>query len=114
MLPRLHLRVTQVRHIGKESNRLDETEDGLVTDRDEVYVKYRDEWREWEKARAVLKEVGVPELARMTGMSERTLRSQLNTGRLPHPGPRGPAPDRSDLPARPATSNPMRSVDEPP
>jgi hypothetical protein len=32
-----------VRHIGKESNRLDEVEDGLVADAGEVYVEYRDD-----------------------------------------------------------------------
>lgn len=85
LLPRLHLVVTEIRHIGKESNRLDETEDGIVRDAAEVYTEYRDERREWETAREVLRTIGVPELARRTGMSERTLRSRLNSGRMPHP-----------------------------
>jgi hypothetical protein len=84
LLPRLHLHVSDIRHIGKESNRLEETEDGIIRDAGEVYDEYRDERREWERAREVLRLVGVPELARLTGLSERTLRSWLNSGRVPH------------------------------
>jgi hypothetical protein len=85
LLPRLHLRVTGVRHIGKESNRLDEVEGGIVRDAGEVYTEYRDPRREWAAAVPRLREIGVGELARLTGMSERTLRSRLNSGRVPHP-----------------------------
>ena len=85
LLPRLHLDVTEVRHIGKESNRLDEVEDGIVRDAAEVYTEYRDPRREWETALPRLRAIGVRELARLTGMSERTLRSRLNSRRMPHP-----------------------------
>jgi hypothetical protein len=84
LLPRLHLDVTEVRHIGKESNRLDEVEDGIIRDASEVYTEYRDPRREWEAALPRLRAIGVPELARRTGMPERTLRSRLNSERLPH------------------------------
>lgn len=85
LLPRLHLDVTEVRHIGKESNRLDEVEDGSIRDAGEVYTEYRDPRREWEAAVPRLRAIGVRDLARQTGMSERTLRSRLNSGRVPHP-----------------------------
>lgn len=84
LLPRLHLHVTEIRHIGKESNRLEETEDGIIRDPGEVYTEYRDERREWEAASEILRGIGVPELTRLTGMSPRTLRSRLNSGRRPH------------------------------
>jgi hypothetical protein len=49
LLPRLRVQAVGVpRHIGKESNRLDEAQNGLVSDPDEVYVEYRDERAEWE------------------------------------------------------------------
>jgi DNA-binding transcriptional ArsR family regulator len=82
-LPRLHVVATEVRHIGKESNRLEEVEDGLLTASDEVYTEYRDPRAEWEAWLPALRAIGVTELARRTGMSERTLRSRLNAGRLP-------------------------------
>jgi hypothetical protein len=85
LLPRLHLEVTEVRHIGKESNRLDEVEEGIIRDASEVYTEYRDARREWEAVVPRLRTIGIPKLARLSGMSERTLRSRLNSGRLPHP-----------------------------
>ena len=42
-------------HIGKESNRLEEVETGLITDVEEVYVVYGDERREWEAMLPALK-----------------------------------------------------------
>lgn len=69
---------------GKESNRLDETEDGIIRDANEVYVEYRDERREWEAAREVLRRIGAPAVSRLSGMAPRTLRSRLNSGRVPH------------------------------
>lgn len=75
-------------HIGKESNRLEDVQDGLVTDPDEVYVVYRDERREWEAAlprvRRIRDEKGWRYLAEASGLSERTLRYALNGGTMPH------------------------------
>lgn len=75
-------------HIGKESNRLEEVQDGLVSDPDDVYVIYRDECREWEAARPALRrlrdEKGWRHLAEVSGLSERALRYALNRGKVPH------------------------------
>jgi hypothetical protein len=75
-------------HIGKESNRLDDVHDGLVSDPDEVYVVYRDERLEWEAALPALRQLraahGWRHLAETSGLSERALRYALNSGKVPH------------------------------
>ena len=88
LLPRLEMHaVGYPLHLGKESNRLDEVEDGLVQDADEVYVEYRDERREWEAALPALQrlrdERGWRYLAERSGLSERAVRYALNGGKLP-------------------------------
>lgn len=56
LLPRLTVRAIGLPlHIGKESNRLEEVQDGIVDDPDDVYVEYRDERREWEAALPALR-----------------------------------------------------------
>jgi hypothetical protein len=89
VLPRLTVRaVGPPVHIGKESNRLEEVQDGLVSDPDEVYVEYRDERREWEAARPALRRLredrGWQHLAGQSGLSERAVRYALNSRTLPH------------------------------
>jgi hypothetical protein len=89
LLPRLRVRAEGLpRHIGKESNRLEEAENGLVNDPDDVYVEYRDERREWEAALPGLcrlrEERGWRHLAEASGLSERALRYALNGGKVPH------------------------------
>jgi len=87
-LPRRHVIGVGVRHIGKESNRLDEVEDGLVSDAREVYVEYRDERGEWWAALPALRrlrdERGWRHLAEASGLSERAVRYALNGGKVPH------------------------------
>lgn len=89
LLPRLRVRaVGPPVHIGKESNRLEEVQGGLVTDPDEVYVVYRDLRREWDAALPALRrlrdEKGWRYLAEASGQSERALRYALNGGKVPH------------------------------
>jgi hypothetical protein len=89
LLPRLTVRAIGLPlHIGKESNRLEEVQDGLVTDPDEVYVTYRDERAEWAQALPALlrlrDEKGWRYLAEASGLSERALRYALNGGKVPH------------------------------
>jgi hypothetical protein len=89
VLPRLTVRAVGLPvHIGKESNRLEEVQDGLVTDPDEVYVVYRDERRDWAAAlpalRAIRDERGWRYLAEASGLSEWALRYALNGGKMPH------------------------------
>lgn len=83
LLPRRPVVAVGVRHIGKETNRLDEVEEGLLDVSDDIHIRYVDERGEWERLVPTLREIGVKELARRTGMSERTLRSNLNSRRLP-------------------------------
>jgi hypothetical protein len=89
LLPRLHVLVTEVRHIGKESNHFDEEEEGSVLQLDEVYVEYRDERQEWLAAlpqlRAFREAHGWRVMADASGLSERAVRDALNKGRMPHP-----------------------------
>jgi hypothetical protein len=89
VLPRLTVRAVGLPvHIGKESNRLEEVQDGLVSDPDEVYLEYRDERREWEAALPALRrlrdEKGWRHPAEASGLSERALRYALNGGKMPH------------------------------
>lgn len=89
LLPRLRVRAVGLPvHIGKESNRLEEVQGGLVTDPDDVYVEYRDPRREWEAAlpalRRVRDEKGWRYLALAAGLSERAIRYSLNGGKMPH------------------------------
>lgn len=88
VLPRLHVRATEIRHIGKESNRLDEEDEGALVDVDGAYVEYRDARQEWQAVVPALLElrqrVGWRALAEASGLSERGLRYALNGGRVPH------------------------------
>jgi hypothetical protein len=93
LLPRLHIRVVEMRHIGKESNRLDEENEGALLDSDEVYVEYRDERREWlemivPRLRQLREQMGSAALCAASGLSERALRYALNGGKLPRAGAR--------------------------
>lgn len=110
LLPRLRvIALGPPAHIGKESNRLEVEEGGVLTDGDDDYVEYRDERREWDAILPKLQAIGVAELARRTGMSERTLRSRLNSGRLPREPTRGEliAPGgRQQRNARPSIGEP--------
>jgi len=93
VLPRLTVRAVGLPvHIGKESNKLDDVQDGLVSDPDEVYVVYRDERREWEASLPALRRLkekkGWRYLAGISGLSERALRYALNGDTRPHRGSR--------------------------
>lgn len=87
VLARLHVEVTEVRHIGKESNHLDEEDSGGLLTRDEVYVEYRDERQEWlatlPKLLEVRDQLGLAALRKASGLSERALRDALSGRRLP-------------------------------
>lgn len=89
VLPRLTVRAVGLpAHIGKESNRLEDVQGGLVTDPADVYVEYRDERREWNlmlpELRRLRDERGWRYLAEASGLSERELRYVLNGGKVPH------------------------------
>jgi hypothetical protein len=83
LLPRRRVVAIGIRHVGKEANRLDEVEAGTLDVSEDVHIQYPDERGEWQTVRPALRAIGVKELARRTGMSERTLRSRVNLARLP-------------------------------
>jgi hypothetical protein len=71
LLQRLHLQVLSVLHIGKETNRLEQQEEGVLdADPQAVY------WGggEWETVRPHLDRVSLSELSRRSGVAERRLR----------------------------------------
>jgi hypothetical protein len=87
LLPRLHLRSGAPVHIGRESNQLEDEEEGALTEADDPYVEYRDERREWEAVLPALRELrqrlGWRAVAETSGLSERALRYALNGGKFP-------------------------------
>ncbi len=82
-LSRLHVDVTDVVHIGKESHELEEVQAGL-TPPGATYVHYVDERAEWEKAKKILKAIPRKKLANVSGLHVRSIKAILNTPRLPH------------------------------
>jgi hypothetical protein len=88
VLQRRHVRIDQIKYIGKESNSLEEVEAGLIHSPENVYTEYPDPRRdEWEtKYRPVLKKPGVLEpVRRETGLSRRMLIDARTSKRRPHP-----------------------------
>jgi len=83
-LGRLHVHVTAVVHIGKESNDLEEVQAGLVP-AGTTYVHYVDAGGEWEWDKQILKTVPRKLLAKWSGLHVRSIKAILNTSRLPHP-----------------------------
>ncbi len=105
VLPRLHVVATEVRHIGKESNRLEEVENGELSAADEVYTEYRDPSAEWEhEVLPRLREMGAARVAELTGTPERTVRSWLREGRVPREPVRGRLADLARTHAAPTAS----------
>lgn len=71
LLRRRHIRVGQIIYIGRESNKLEEMESGLVHSAQSVYTEYPDPRRdEWEtKILPMLRKLSVPVLVRLTNKS---------------------------------------------
>jgi hypothetical protein len=88
LLPRLQVRATSVRHIGKESNRLEEAEVGLDILADEGFTEFDDAAAEWTLITDRLRSVRIATLQRLTGIPERTLRSNVLEGHQPRDGAR--------------------------
>ena len=86
LLQRRHILIDGVTAIGKESNKLEEVDAGMVHDPDAAYTVYRDPRRdEWEtKIRPALQKMSLSGLVEKTGMSPRAL-IDLREGRSrPH------------------------------
>ena len=84
-LQRRHVRIDGFRFIGKESNKLEELEVGMVHDPQSVYTVYpdnrRDEWAT--RTRPALKAMPLRELQEKSGLSRATLQA-IRAGRRPH------------------------------
>jgi hypothetical protein len=87
LLRRRHVRISQIKYIGKESNGLEDVESGMVHSAENIYTEYPDPRRgEWQTViLPVLKLMPLSELVAKTGMSRRAL-IDLRAGRSrPHP-----------------------------
>jgi hypothetical protein len=75
LLQRRHIKVDQIIYIGKESNRLEEIEAGLIHSPESVYTEYPDPRREeWQtRILPVLKKIPVAVLMRVSGRSRSML-----------------------------------------
>jgi hypothetical protein len=75
LLQRRHVRIEQIKYIGKESNSLEEVESGLRHSEESVYTEYpdprRDEWQA--KIVPALREPSLRQLQEETGLSRRML-----------------------------------------
>jgi hypothetical protein len=86
LLQRRHIRIEQIKYVGKESNSLEEVDAGLIHSPENVYTIYtdprRDEWQT--KILPALKKIPLPILGEMSGLSRRTL-VEIRAGRSrPH------------------------------
>lgn len=87
LLQRRHIRIDQVKYIGKESNSLEEVEAGLIHQPQNVYTEYPDLRRdEWEtKIRPALGKLPVPFLETETKLSRRMLNDAIAGRSRPTP-----------------------------
>jgi len=87
LLQRRHIRVGQIIYIGKESNRLEEIESGIIHSTQSVYTEYpdprRDEWQT--KILPALRKLPVAALMRLTGKSRSMLTRSLAGRTRPRP-----------------------------
>ncbi|MHB8487393.1 MAG: hypothetical protein ACYDCM_16895 [Candidatus Acidiferrales bacterium] len=86
LLQRRHVRIKQIKYIGKESNLIEDVESGLVHSEADVYTEYvdprRDEWQT--KILPALKQIPLNQLVELSGMSRSALK-ELRAGRSrPH------------------------------
>ena len=76
LLQRRHVRIKQIKYIGKESNSLEEVQSGTVHSAENVYTEYpdprRDEWQT--ETLPALKKVPLSILVEKSGMSDRELK----------------------------------------
>ena len=79
LLRRRHVRVERIIYIGKESNRLEEMEAGVIHSPESVYTEYpdpnRDEWQT--RILPVLKNIPIAALMKVSGRSRSMLRRAL-------------------------------------
>ena len=91
LLARRHITLAgHIRHIGKESNKLEDREAGLALDPDETLTNYNNPDQDDYKTLVapVLRDLPVAETAKATGISERTIKRARAGAGAPHPGNR--------------------------
>ena len=86
LLQRRLVRIDGFRFIGKESNKLEEVEAGMLHDPQSVYTEYPDKRRDdWvTKTLPALKAMPLSKLEKQSGLSRATLQA-IRAGRRPHP-----------------------------
>lgn len=87
LLQRRHVRIKQIKYIGKESNLIDDVESGLVQSETDICTEYTDARRdEWEtEIRPALRKISLAALKKESGISRRTLIYARTGKRRPHP-----------------------------
>jgi len=87
LLQRRHVRIEQIKYVGKESNSLEEVDAGLVHSAENVYTEYvdprRDEWRT--KILPALRKIPPAVLVKMSGLSPTTVKDTLAERSRPYP-----------------------------
>lgn len=84
LLHRRRIAIGSVTHIGKEANRLEDVEAGLIHDREEITTEYGDSKRELRTVLLpALRAIGVREVARRTGLARSSIRRILHRGQIP-------------------------------
>jgi hypothetical protein len=91
LLQRRHISIGEIIPIGKESNCLEEVEEGLVHSAENVYTVYSDPRTDsWERTiRPLLKKISNSVLQKETGLKRRTLQYARNGPGRPHPHNQG-------------------------
>ena len=79
LLQRRHVRIDQIKYIGKESNSLEEVEAGLIHSAENIYTEYLDRRRDefQTKILSALRKILPAILEKMSGLSPRMLRDTL-------------------------------------
>jgi hypothetical protein len=82
-----NIRIDQIKYIGKEANRLEEVEVGLIHSAQTVYTEYpdprRDEWQT--KVIPALRKILISQIEKQTGLSRRMIIKTRTGKSRPHP-----------------------------
>lgn len=85
LLQRRHVRIDEIKYVGKESNSLEEVDAGLIHSAENIYTIYvdprRDEWQT--KILPALRRIPLP-ILEQSGLSRRAIMYALSGRRRPH------------------------------
>jgi hypothetical protein len=87
LLQRQHVRIDQIKYVGKESNSLEEVEADLIHSQENVYTIYTDpRCDEWQtKILPALRKIPPAVLVKMSGLSPTTIKDTLASRCRPYP-----------------------------